>query len=753
MSIKQIYINNLASFSKFKFDITKKDSNIQKYISIFGTNGSGKSSLVDMLQLLNKYKTKQDEHLLNIFKDFLSNKFSKEATDSQLKINIDFNNFSECILFDKSTNQINFTHIQQWQPIKIFNENYTNATIGKTVDINLKENGLIIGEPNIELNKERIKQKKLSEQKTNLEKEINEMIASKQKGYKSATGSNSQKNLGIISKENFLKDICNYKKDEKLISKRESLGTGKQEQISNIIDIHKINTFFNLEYWESLFQEILVQPTLNDEYKTLLIKYSHFYKNGIELNTNEALNDKCPYCLQRWENKDKTLDEFQTFLTSDYNQKKEKIDSLKNELQKFNLFLKEKNKEIKAQEKVVIDECKKYDVDYSNYSEVAFEETKIEKIISIIEDKINNMNTQLSIKESLENLQKYYFSLFEQSVKPLHDIKETLDKRQSLVMSLNTQIAEHTIKVIYDDKSKLRENFNNIKKLLEECSNRIDELEAKDEDINTIQEVFNGLLKFIGLGEYFLDSDNKLQLQINSSYDISNEGGRISTAQKKILSLCYFYAEIISEVTNERELKNYTLVYDDPLDSADYIFFHSITSLIENIESVLSKILGNKPVNFSQHIVFTHNSLLFNRLGQNFNLLKKINKVNQKTILTDAEKLESNYKLYIESICSFYKKENTDQREKIFIGNAIRRVLEILISFNELNNNNVSIIKDYGKPTLGMIANHLSHENFFKVLNPLPTDHEMTIACKELFEIIKENHPKQHEYIQKNLLI
>jgi len=51
-----------------------------------------------------------------------------------------------------------------------------------------------------------------------------------------------------------------------------------------------------------------------------------------------------------------------------------------------------------------------------------------------------------------------------------------------------------------------------------------------------------------------------------------------------------------------------------------------------------------------------------------------------------------------------------------------------------------------------MIANHLSHENFSKVLNPLPTDDEMKKACKELFEIIEENHPKQFEYIEKNLL-
>lgn len=129
-----------------------------------------------------------------------------------------------------------------------------------------------------------------------------------------------------------------------------------------------------------------------------------------------------------------------------------------------------------------------------------------------------------------------------------------------------------------------------------------------------------------------------------------------------------------------------------------------------------------------------------------------MNKINQKSKLLNADKLENNYKLYLKIISDFYKKDESEPEEKIFIGNAIRRVLEIIISFNELNNNNVSIVKDYGKPKLGMIANHLSHESFSKVLNPLPTDDEMKKACKELFEIIEENHPRQYEYIEKNLL-
>ena len=747
MSIKKININQLASFINFEFDISREGIP-EKYITIFGTNGSGKSSLVNMLGLLNRYQVETNEDNLKSLKDFLAKRISKESIDNKIQIDISFDDCSQNILFDCDTNQLAIN--EKWKKLKVFNENYTNATIGSHIDINLKENGLIIGEPNIELDRERIKQKKLVEEEVKLKKQINDAVDDIQKNYKTITGSTAQSNLDKISKEDFLADVCIYINDPTLLTQKEVLGKKKQEQKSNIIDIKRLNGFFDLTQWEALFNEEIIKPELANEYQNLLIKYSDFYKQG--MNIDDDLLNKCPYCLQEWDKKTQILSDFQKYLESQYNTKKEKVESLKNKLLDFEKVIKEKNKELELQEKVVIDECITYSIDSSKYKAVAFDKKQIQNIVDLIDEKIENMDQKYSIKEALNNLQSHYSSSFEISIEPLLAIKQAIDKRASLVMRLNKEIAEHLMKVFWEEKKQLRNDFKKIVGLIEKSNTKIKELEVKNEDINTIQEVFNGLLKFIGLEEYYLDSDNKLQLQIDSNYDISNEGARISSAQRKILSLCYFYAELISEVNNEKELKDYTIIYDDPLDSADYIFFHSITSLIENIETVLSKILKKDSINIGQHIVFTHNSLLFNRLTQNFKFCKKMNKVNQITKISKADKIESNYKIYLELIVDFYKKPTNEIKEKIFIGNIIRRVLEIVISFNELNSNNVSIIKDYGKPTLGMIANHLSHENFSKVLNPLPTDDEMKKACEELFEIIKDNHPKQYEYIETHFL-
>ncbi len=747
MGIKSIQVNNLSSFIDFNFDITNRDGSFGKYITIFGTNGSGKSTLVNLLDNLNRYTINLDNE--EVVK-FFQNKISKESVEQKIDMTVSFNDNNYRFLFDSETNKIQTTG--NFQKLKIFNENYTNKTIGSVVDINFQENGLIIGEPNKELDKERTKLKKLEKQKKQFEKDIAEAITAKKKEYTSTTGSTSKSNLEKFSKEELLKGICSYEKDDTLIEKRYAIGKRAEEQKSKIIDISKANSFFDLNKWEELFNEIIVKPTLSEEYQTLLIKYSDFYNSGAKISKDSDLNEVCPYCLQQWDRKDIIFNEFEEYLSSDYNRKKGTIESLKIELKKFTSYIEEKNKEIELQDKIVVDECAKYDVDSSSYKVITFEQVHIDSIIDLMNKKITTMNESLSIKDQLYGLQSYYYQLLQTSIAPLLEIKEKIGSRQSLVMSLNTQIAEHMMGEFWDAFEKNRNSYKTICELIVTCNEKIEELELQNEDINTIQEVFNGLVKFIGLEEYYLDENNKLQLKIESSYDISTEGGRISSAQRKILSLCYFYAELISTISHEKELKDYIIVYDDPVDSADYIFFHSITSLIENIESVLATILKKESVSIGQHIVFTHNSLLFNRLTQNSNLCKKMKKVENKTQLLAADKIENNYKVYLEMIVDFYKKDDTAPSVKMAIGNIIRRVLEVIISFNELNSNNVSIVKDYGKPTLGMIANHLSHENFSKILNPLPTDDEMKKACEELFDVIKVNHPKQFEYIEQNLL-
>lgn len=749
MSIKSIEISNLSSFDNFNFDITK-DGNVNKNVLIFGTNGSGKSSLATLIQKLDKYCSLKSPESFENLKEYLLSKFSKESETDEILIDIKFDEFSKNFLFNKSTLDLTITQ-EKWEKIKVFNEDYTNVTIGKRIDIDFKENGLIIGESNKDLEKEKIKQKNITEEMKKINLQINNFVEEYKNEFISVANTSTDTYLKKITKELFLEETCLFNKDILLIEKRNLLGKSSQKQLSSNIDISKLDNFFDIEYWDKLFSEEILKPDLPDEYKKLLLKYNDFYKDGM-LIKEEELENKCPYCLQSWNYKSKVFENFEKFLTSEYNSKKEEINRLYKKIDDYINLLNDINKKIEIQKDIVADECKKYGVNIKDYNVVKVEDSRFDSLKEAIKNKINKMEKSFSILDIINELQLFYKLLFSKPWNVLNEISNAISKRTSKVRELNTKLSEHYMKVFWEEKKDIRSKYYNLNNILNESNDKIKKLEEKNEDINTIQEVFNGLLKFIGLDEYYLNSDNKLQLKINTLYDISSEGSRVSTAQRKILSLCYFFAEIVSEVSKESELKAYTIIYDDPVDSADYIFFHGITSLIENIENILAKILKKEKITIGQHIVFTHNSLLYNRLTQNFSFHKKMIKKDQKTTLKNADKIENNYKLYIEAISEFYKKEESNQKDKILIGNLIRRVLEIVISFNELNSNNVSIVKDYGKPTLGLIANHLSHENFSKVLTPLPTDDEMKKACKELFEVIEELHPKQYEYINKNFL-
>jgi wobble nucleotide-excising tRNase len=199
-------------------------------------------------------------------------------------------------------------------------------------------------------------------------------------------------------------------------------------------------------------------------------------------------------------------------------------------------------------------------------------------------------------------------------------------------------------------------------------------------------------------------------------------------------------------------LANCILIFDDPVDSADYIFFHGIASVLEDSEKILERILRKGKVRFGQFFVFTHNALLYDRLTCNQQYKKYYRclvKDENHSFLTKAENKVNNYAIYISEISKYYKNPKQDKRRMIYIGNLIRRVLEILCSFDSLGTSDFREALDgMGKTKLAMIANHLSHESFTKVLNPLPDSNELRDACRELFEVIEQRHPFQYETIK-----
>lgn len=743
MQIKQIKINNITSFLNFQNDIDFEKKNL-----IFGTNGAGKSTLISMLQHIDSFKEEDSEFSEINLKEFLKKRLSKESLNGVIDIEILFNSKNEKISYDQNSDILKCSN-KIWPPIRIFNDDYTNRNIGDNIEINLEDGGLLIGEINKDLESAEKKKKSLDIQINNIEKEVRNLITGTVDEFRNTTDSKLNVD-SILSIENFLNLSCEYIMKNDLIKQRKKLGFGKPDKKVYIFDENQYILSMDFKNVEEKLSEKVFSPKIEDDIALVLINYTDFFKAGVSIYEKSG-EKKCPFCRQIWADAEEKVNEYKSFLQSEYNKKRNKIKSFKDDLGSYKVKINEQKRIINEIKTEVDKESLKYNIDASSWQTLSFSDTMYNELIEIFDDKYINMNKSFSISEKLKQLEKYHLSIIQNNNKIIQKIEESIDSIIGKRKNLNNLIAQHFMRKIWMSFETKRSEYYKLKKELNEIETKINELEKENQAQDTIQAVFNELLKFIGLDEYYLDANKKLHLKLEKDYDISSEGKRISTSQRKILSLCYYFSEIVSSVKDVTELKKYILVFDDPVDSADYIFFHSITTVIEKCEKLLSIILKKEKLKFGQFFVFTHNALLYDRLTCNWSdYHKSLIKEKNRTKIVKANKKINNYAIYIDEVIKYYKNPKSDRRRMTYIGNIIRRILEILSSFDNLGKNDFQNILDgMGKSKLALLANHMSHDSFTKVLNPLQDNDELKQACQEVLEIIKENHPSQFNTIEK----
>jgi len=738
MQIKKISINNLTSFVNFS-----NADEFKKNTLIFGSNGSGKSTLVALLQSLSS--SIKDESQL---KDFLKHHISKESENEKIEIKIEFTTNTEIIDYNLATNQLTKKGDNNF-PIRVFNEEYTNRNIGDVINIDLPDNGLVIGEKNIELEKLiKIKEsyeKEYSNRKLNAE----DIIEDAKKYFRESTGGGGNID-DIICIDNLLKEKCEYIENEDLITQRRNLGFSKQDHLIHKFDENIFNFSMKVSEIESKCQEIILAPTINDDIAAILKNYTNFFLEGANIFKNENANI-CPFCRRDWTDSAITIKLYTSYLESTYAVKRNEINSIIKKIEAYRDKINEQAKYIEKAHEIVINESRKYQIDVSTWKELKYDIEQHEKVITKLKEKYGNMEHSISIISDLNALINSNLSTIKMNNMIIAKIENSINSITANRKKLNTQIAQHIMKKEWNKNTANRLSIVQIENKIIEVNKEITAQKDLMPLQNTNQKIVNQLLEYIGLCEYHLNDENKICLKLDKDkiYDISKEGKRISTAQRKILSLCYFFADVLSEVTDLKVLNNFIIVFDDPVDSADYIFFHSIASLIEKSEIILSKILNSGNIKFGQFFVLTHNAMLYDRLNCKWAEYNKIlEKCDGKSAITNASSMMNNYLAYMKEISSFLKSNKPDKRRMLFIGNVIRRILEILASFDNLESNKFDRILDgMGKTKLALLANHLSHESFTKVLNPFSSVEEMKKACLELLEVIKERHPYQYQTI------
>lgn len=742
--IKKIFVNNLGSLIDFSNEESPFPSG---NIIIHGMNGSGKSQLSSVLQKISKLKFANQlgqSHFENTkieIVEYLIKRKSREANnDKDITAKIDDFSFN----IDVKNTDINYNG--NFPKIFVFNEDYVLENVGDKV--NLPDKTIKIGERNQDREDLQIEIRGDEAALRKVKKLIEELV---QKSKNDSGFSTQARTAKIISVDNYL-STENSGEENKVARNQLDKLSNPPDPIIFHLSVQNPKLIVSKEEQveiETIFSSTYLEPKLTKEFYSIFLKTNkRFYEYGVKLFEKEK--KQCPFCLTLKDEDDSNITEIIEYINSTYNEKLAIITKFNSSLishqEKINNFLKQWNSHIDN-----INEKAKLLALNKKIELLKFPSVEYEKFLSIIQKKIENMSfthNDFEITESIcsdiENILTEFNNDFEKQTKFIDEINTSIEKVSSKKRALGEQIIKHCMHELWCNKG-LRERKVELEKDIKQKNERYSELSASISNDRTV-DFFNQIIRFLGISKYELNDASSIILKIENDYDISQEGFRISTGERKFIAMSYFFAEVLSSVENSTDLKDISIIIDDPIDSSDYQKFYSFISVIENFNSILQAIYRNNEIELGQFIILTHNALLYERLiNSNSVTHYQLFQENCKTkIIRPKKKVGlTTFSSYLKKVTNYIKgMERSNNKE---IGNYIRRILEIIASIENVDNNKIESLNAASK--LNALANHLSHESLERILDPLPETHEYVEACIELIEEIKRRIPALYSTI------
>lgn len=745
--IRRLDINNIGSLRNF----SNAESFPNRKIIIHGMNGSGKSQLASVFQNISKLRAaveseqSQIDDAKNDLAEYFIKRKSKELNDNE-PIEVKIDDFS--LKVDVRTKQVSYQG--NFPKVFVFNDKYILENVGDTV--NLPDKTIKIGERN----QERDELQKDIERAKKALKDVNKSItilvtkSQKESGY-----SGQARTSKIISVDNYLRSANSGEKNENAKVQLDKLSNPPEP-----ITFHQASQIpkFSLteeeqSEIETIFTQPYIEPKLTKEFYSVYIKTNKkFYDVGVKLF--EETKDQCPFCLSPKNFDDTNINELINYINSTYNEKLETVSNyyvkLKRYRESITTFISNWNSHVNT-----INEKAKLLGITQEISNLVLPSDEFQIILDYVHSKIKDMsiiNSELNIEQSIpeifENLLSTFALKYSEHIEFIKTINESIDKIKSVKQKLGEKIIKHHMYELWcknalrDRKIEIEEELKQKNKRYLELSNVISNDRAKD--------FFNQIIKILGVTKYELNDDSSIILKIDNEYNISEEGFRISTGERKFIAMSYFFAEVLASVENNTDLKNISVIIDDPVDSSDYQKFYSFISVIENFDNILCAIYRNNEIELGQLIILTHNALLYERLinSQSVSYYQIFQKDNKTIIEKPENKVAlTTFSSYIKKVTDYIKNEESDCKE---IGNYIRRILEIVASIENVSNNKIENLNASSK--LNALANHLSHESLERILDPLPETHEYNLACIELIEEIQRRIPKLYMTIKVKYL-
>lgn len=381
-------------------------------------------------------------------------------------------------------------------------------------------------------------------------------------------------------------------------------------------------------------------------------KVDSIYKKELEKSIKMAINEEMQSFI-------KDIDKF--FLKEikldldDYNIIDEKlVQQLKDKCDKINTILGEYRLLIEQRKDRIFDE---FNEEKKGYEDIYDE---LVEIIKALNQKIISFNTGIKARdEIIEELYKLNYKIAYLEIESTYNSYLSSQKKKDEVENKYIQINEQ------------------IKRINEE----IELLNARKKNVDIAYDIINKNLEYI-----FYDK-NRLTVELNNDkYYVKSYGqnvslDKLSTGERNVISLCYFFVDILNNC-NEKSMycNDLFIVLDDPISSFD---IENKVGIFSYLRSIIGKII-NKNEN-SKIIIFTHeleSFFHFEKISLDLSYRNNtyFGQLKNKTISDFNADNKNIYNELLRNIYSFAKGERNDLESTI--GNMMRRVLEAFATFN-----------------------------------------------------------------------
>ena len=527
-----------------------------------------------------------------------------------------------------------------------------------------------------------------------VEQKLKDGWAVRDKEIKSNKRNSSFQYNELIGKLNKVKDENDNKKAlieeySKLLNTHKKVSTGTSKLVKPL----EKTTFFskNHESTNKLLQKKVEIPEFTEREKLILEKIENgeqkFYETVREEFKKEEVNI-CPYCFQSIYNiKDEIVESINKVLNKDVEYHKEELEKIK---QKY-MILPELDNDFKMLDEKLFLEMNNLITKINN---------QVKEIQSAIDYKINNIYTPSEyMNNDILDLEKEYNTLIDVLESKRRDFNLAIDDKEKnniLLNKLNLQISWCDIEdnyKLYEIQEKqfeqikvdLRQNDEKIKEIKE----KITELESEKQNVKIANDKINIFLEYIFMSKNKLrieyDVNKRIYLVKSHNKDIRPKD--LSTGERNIIALCYFFVKILENTSEINEFKEEIfIVLDDPISSFD---MENKVGLFTFFRMMFNKIMKNNEK--SKIISFTHSlETMFNLekicsdIKINLNIKYCLFELKNSKLEDFAYKRRNDYKKLLEDIYKYAKIEDDKMENDLddTIGNTMRKLLEAYSTFN-----------------------------------------------------------------------